>query len=32
MMLYLKYQVEEFAKKKWGSFEAMDAEFEKRTA
>jgi len=32
MMLYLKYQVEEFAVKKWGSFEAMDAEFEKRTA
>lgn len=32
MMLYLKYQVEEFALKKWGSFEAMDAEFEKRTA
>ena len=31
-MLYLKYQVEEFAEKKWGSFEAMDAEFEKRTA
>ncbi|KAI5818956.1 XPA protein C-terminus-domain-containing protein, partial [Pyronema omphalodes] len=32
MMLYVKYQVEEFALKKWGSFEAMDAEFEKRTA
>ena len=32
MMLYLKYQVEEFAVKKWGSFEAMDAEFERRTA
>lgn len=31
-MLYVKYQVEEFALKKWGSFEAMDAEFEKRTA
>ncbi|KAF8203245.1 hypothetical protein BJ912DRAFT_1037699 [Pholiota molesta] len=32
MMLYLRYQVEEFAWKKWGSPEALDAEFEKRTA
>lgn len=32
MMLYLKYQVEEFAQKKWGSFEEMDKEFERRTA
>lgn len=32
MMLYLKYQVEEFAQKKWGSFEEMDREFERRTA
>lgn len=31
MMLYLRYQVEEFALAKWGSFEALDAEFEKRT-
>lgn len=31
-MLYLKYQVEEFAQKKWGSFEEMDREFERRTA
>ncbi len=31
-MLYLKYQLEERAEKKWGSFEAMDAEFEKRAA
>ncbi|CAA19045.1 DNA repair protein rad14 [Schizosaccharomyces pombe] len=30
MMLYLRYQVEEFAKKKWGSMEALDAEFERR--
>ena len=32
MMLFLRYQVEEFAWKKWGSPEALDAEFERRTA
>ncbi|KAG6845638.1 hypothetical protein H0H87_005845 [Tephrocybe sp. NHM501043] len=32
MMLYLRYQVEEFAWKKWGSPEALDAEYERRTA
>jgi DNA-repair protein complementing XP-A cells len=32
MMLYCRYQVEEFAWKKWGSPEALDAEWEKRTA
>lgn len=31
MMLYLRYQVEEYAvKEKWGSAEALDAEFERR--
>ncbi|KAJ5641869.1 DNA binding domain [Penicillium lividum] len=32
MMLYLRYQVEEYAlsDKKWGSAEALDAEFERR--
>ncbi|OJJ32742.1 hypothetical protein ASPWEDRAFT_42763 [Aspergillus wentii DTO 134E9] len=32
MMLYLRYQVEEYAfsPKKWGSAEALDAEFERR--
>ncbi|KAJ5981045.1 DNA repair protein rad14 [Penicillium waksmanii] len=32
MMLYLRYQVEEYAfsSKKWGSTEALDAEFERR--
>ena len=31
MMLFLRYQVEEYAfKEKWGSAEALDAEFEKR--
>jgi DNA-repair protein complementing XP-A cells len=30
MMLFLRYQVEEFAWKKWGSPEALDAEWEKR--
>ncbi|KAJ6627250.1 XPA protein C-terminus-domain-containing protein [Mycena sp. CBHHK59/15] len=30
MMLYLRYQVEEFAWKKWGSPEEMDAEYERR--
>ncbi|THH32345.1 hypothetical protein EUX98_g1856 [Antrodiella citrinella] len=32
MMLFLRYQVEEFAWKKWGSPEALDAEYEKRVA
>lgn len=34
MMLYLRFQVEEYAfsPKKWGSPEALDAEFEKREA
>ncbi|KAI0271566.1 hydrophilic protein [Gloeopeniophorella convolvens] len=32
MMLYCRYHVEEFAWKKWGSPEALDAEWEKRTA
>ncbi|KAG5349912.1 hypothetical protein C0989_001296 [Termitomyces sp. Mn162] len=32
MMLYLRYQVEDFAWKKWGSAEALDAEYERRTA
>ncbi|KAG6918960.1 hypothetical protein DXG01_010199 [Tephrocybe rancida] len=32
MMLYLRFQVEEFAWKKWGSPEALDAEYERRTA
>ncbi|KAJ7630629.1 HotDog domain-containing protein [Roridomyces roridus] len=32
MMLYLRYQVEEFAWQKWGSPEALDAEYERRTA
>lgn len=31
-MLFLRYQVEEFAWKKWGSPEALDAEYERRTA
>ena len=31
MQLFLRYQVEARALAKWGSFEAMDAEFEKRT-
>ncbi|KAK6519421.1 hypothetical protein TWF281_003255 [Arthrobotrys megalospora] len=31
MNLYLRYQVEEFAWKKWGSPEALDAEYERRT-
>lgn len=32
MMLYLRFQVEEYAfsPKKWGSAEALDAEFERR--
>lgn len=30
MMLYLRFQVEEFAFKKWGGPEGLDAEFEKR--
>lgn len=32
MMLYLRYQVEEFAFKKWGGPEGLDAEYEKRVA
>ncbi|KAG6832242.1 hypothetical protein H0H92_004207 [Tricholoma furcatifolium] len=32
MMLYLRCQVEEFAWKKWGSPEALDAEYERRVA
>lgn len=32
MMLFLRYQIEDFAWKKWGSPEALDAEYEKRTA
>ncbi|GLB36417.1 putative XPA protein C-terminus [Lyophyllum shimeji] len=32
MMLYVRYQVEEFAWKKWGSPEALDAEYERRVA
>ncbi|KAJ7139801.1 hypothetical protein C8R44DRAFT_828194 [Mycena epipterygia] len=32
MMLYVRYQVEEFAWKKWGSPEELDAEYERRTA
>lgn len=31
MMLYVRYQVEEVAIKKWGSLEKLDEEFEKRT-
>ncbi|KAF2208348.1 hypothetical protein CERZMDRAFT_49321 [Cercospora zeae-maydis SCOH1-5] len=33
MMLYLRYQVEEYAfsEKKWGSAEGLDAEYERRT-
>ncbi|EFI28577.1 hydrophilic protein [Coprinopsis cinerea okayama7 len=30
MMLFVRYQVEEFAWKKWGSPEALDAEYERR--
>jgi DNA-repair protein complementing XP-A cells len=32
MMLFVRYQVEAFAWKKWGSPEALDAEYERRTA
>jgi DNA-repair protein complementing XP-A cells len=32
MMLFVRCQVEDFAWKKWGSPEALDAEYEKRTA
>ncbi|PCH33398.1 hypothetical protein WOLCODRAFT_129747 [Wolfiporia cocos MD-104 SS10] len=32
MMLFLRYQVEDFAWKKWGSPEALDAEYERRVA
>lgn len=31
-MLFLRLQVEEFAWKKWGSPEALDAEYERRLA
>jgi DNA-repair protein complementing XP-A cells len=31
MMLFCRFQVEDFAWKKWGSPEALDAEWEKRT-
>ncbi|KAJ3510310.1 hypothetical protein NLJ89_g4754 [Agrocybe chaxingu] len=31
MMLFLRFQVEEFAWKKWGSPEALDVEYERRT-
>ncbi|BFZ53779.1 DNA repair protein rad14 [Savitreella phatthalungensis] len=31
MMLYLRYQVEEFAFKKWGGGDGLDAEYERRT-
>ncbi|KAK7463868.1 DNA repair protein rad14 [Stygiomarasmius scandens] len=30
MMLFMRYQVEEFAWKKWGSSEGLDAEYERR--
>ncbi|KAI0702466.1 thioesterase-like superfamily-domain-containing protein [Cytidiella melzeri] len=32
MMLFLRYQVEEFAWTKWGSPEALDAEYERRVS
>lgn len=32
MMLFLRYQVETFAWNKWGSPEALDAEYERRIA
>lgn len=32
MMLFCRFQVEEFAWKKWGSPEALDAEWNKRTS
>ncbi|KAI0932591.1 hypothetical protein AcW1_000331 [Taiwanofungus camphoratus] len=32
MMLFLRYQVEDFAWKKWGSPEALDVEYERRVA
>ena len=32
MMLYVRYQVEAFAWKKWGSPEALDTEYRRRTA
>ena len=32
MMLFLRYQVEEFAWKKWGSPEALDTEWDRRVA
>ena len=30
MWLFLRFQVEDYAVKKWGSLDALDAEFEKR--
>lgn len=32
MMLYVRYQVEEFAWKKWGSPEKLDEEYERRVS
>ncbi|VVT58364.1 uncharacterized protein SAPINGB_P006169 [Magnusiomyces paraingens] len=32
MMLYMRYQVEEFAFRKWGGEEGLDAEYERRVA
>ncbi len=32
MMLFLRCQVEDFAWKKWGSAEELDAEYERRVA
>lgn len=32
MMLYMRCQVEDFAVKKWGSLDALDAEYERREA
>ena len=31
-MLFVRFQVEDFAFKKWGGPEALDAEYERRTA
>lgn len=31
MMLFLRFQVEDFAVKKWGSLDALDAEYQRRT-
>ena len=32
MMLFVRFQVEEFAFKKWGGSEGLDTEWERRTA